>query len=149
MNSTQYAYNLIGMSQRHIDAWDEVQAYENAFDEGIVGIMGKDERKEFINKWKEENPSRPFNPDTLLGKSYRGSFLDLDDLIKIIEAQDDCYGICECYYTYLLIEKRQFGVIDDITCFDKDGETWYKMDENYQYKRIDKPDCFKGTCNFT
>ena len=148
MNTPQYVYNLIGMSQSHIDAWYEVRDYENAFDKAIEGMNGA-ECRDFIVKWKEENPPPPFNSDTLLGKAYRGSFLDLDALIKIIEDQDDYYGICESHYTYLLIEKIPLGVLDGVTCFDKDGEIWYKMNEDYQYKRIEKPDCFKGTCNFT
>ena len=148
MNSPKYIYNLISFSQSHIDAWDKVKAHEDSFDKAIKG-MDRDDRRVFIKKWKEENLTRSFDPDTLLGKSYRGSFLDLDALIKIIEAQDDPYGICECYYTYLMIERRRVDCIDDITCFDKEGEIWYKMNEDDRYVRIEKPDCFRQTCNFT
>jgi hypothetical protein len=146
MNPSQYVYNLIGMSQSHIEAWDRRRLKENAYDKATVG-MNREERKVFSSGWREKNPSS-FDPETSLGKAYRGSFLDLDSLIKIIESQDDSYGICECYYTYLLIEKVEVNCIDP-TCWDDDAEIWYKMDEKYQYKRIEKPDCFKQTCNFT
>ena len=146
MKSQQYVYNLIAMSQSHIDAWYRIRVKEVAYDEATVG-MNREERRAFSNEWRVKNPPS-FDPETSLGKAYRGSFLDLDALIKMIESQDDCYGICECYYTYLLIEKVEVDCIDP-TCWDDDAEIWYKMNEEYQYKRIDKPDCFKQTCNFT
>ena len=146
MNSPQNVYNLIAMSQSHIDAWDRLRVIEAEYTKATKG-MDRDERRVFRKKWKEENPPS-FDPQTSLGKAYRGSFLDLDALIKIIESQDDCYGICECYYTYLLIERLDVDVIDP-TCWGEDGEIWYKMNEEYRYVRIDKPECFKQTCNFT
>lgn len=137
MSSPQFIYNLIAMSDAYIEAWTRFRDKESEYEK-----MTPEERKEH-----RKNYVHVPDPEMSLGKAYRGSFLDLEKLIGIIESQDDPYGICECYYTYLLIERIHPDCIDSIDW--ENGEVWYKMDENYQYKRIEKPDCFRQTCNFT
>jgi hypothetical protein len=134
------------MSQSHIDAWDRYSEKEEEYRKATEN-MSRDERRIFHKKWKEKS-SHIYDPQMGLGKSYRGSFLDLESLVKIIESQDSCYGICECYYTYILIERIELGQIDPV-CWGDDGEIWYKMDDHDRYQRINKPNCFEKTCNFT
>lgn len=146
MESPKYIYNLIAFSDSHIKAWETRREKEKEYT-NLVNGMTYDERMEFGKRWWKKN--KPDPTDTYFGKAYRGSFSDLDQLIKIIEDQNDCYGICECYYTYLLIEKHHLNCIDSVCWGDDGDEIWYKMDENYQYKRIPKPDCFKQIVSFT
>ncbi len=116
----------------------------------MVKGMTLDERRAFGIKWRKENKHIP-DIECSIGKAYRGTFTDLDALIKLIGSQDDHYGICEDYYTYLLIERHEVNRIDD-TCWGEEGEIWYKATahpEDFRYMQIDKPECFKRTCNFT
>ena len=138
MNSPQFIYNLVSMSEGYIQAWTRYRNRQDAYQN-----LSIEERKEF-----DKNNSPVEDPEMDLGKAYRGSFINLDKLIQIIEAEDDCYGICECYYTYLLIERVHTDRIDSVD-WEWDGEIWYKMNEDYRYIRIEKPDCFRQTCNFT
>jgi hypothetical protein len=147
MSTPQNIYALISFSQSHIDGWEALRQREADFMKLVEG-MNSEERREFHTKWREENPHVP---ETRInyGRAYRGCFLNLQELLDIIDKQDDPYGLCECYYEYLLIEKRTIGEIDD-TCWD--GEIWFKLENNedgsIKYVRIDKPECFKQTCNF-
>jgi hypothetical protein len=151
MDSPKYIYHLIAFSQDHIDGWESIRKREKEFEKLIEG-MSREERKEFHSKWRKENTHVP-EPRINLGRAYRGCFLDRADLVKIIEAQNDPWGLCECYYEYLLIEKRMIGEIDD-TCWgdEDDSETWYKFtqvdEDEWRYLEIPKPECFKQTCNF-
>jgi hypothetical protein len=146
MDTPQYIYNLISMSENHIKAWEKNRLREEEYSNAVRG-MSKEEQEIFNKEWKEKN--KPFfDPDTCLGKAYRGTFNDLNALIEIIEAEDSPYGICECYYTYLLIERREVNCIDS-TCWGEGGEIWFKMNDECRYVRIDKPKCFERTCNFT
>lgn len=146
MNTPQYAYNLIAMSQSYIDTWERYSEKDEEYSKATEN-MSRDERQTFHKEWKKKNPP-VYDHLSYTGKAYRGSFLDLESLIKIIESQDSCYGICECYYTYLLIERIELNHIDSV-CWSDEGEIWYKMDENDRYQKIDRPACFIKTCNFT
>lgn len=147
METPIFVYNLISFSQSHIDAWTEVRRKNDEYSAAIKG-MSKKEREEY----RLANPYKKSDVDLGLGKAYRGSWLDKDALLEVIKN----YGssICECYYEYLLIEKKQVGCLDDV-CWDDDmGETWFKLnyddaENSYDYQVIEKPDCFKQTCNFT
>lgn len=147
MNSPQIVYNLVSMSDTYVKAWERRRVKEREYSDAVKG-MTKEERKEFNKTWRE-NIKGSLDPDLSLGKAYRGSFTDLDLLIKIIEDQDDPYGICECYYTYLLIEKHNLNCIDGLHWGEKDTEIWYKMNDDCRYVRIDKPECFKKTVGFS
>lgn len=138
MNSPQFIYNLVAMSDSYIQAWTRYRDIQDAYDK-----MTPKEREEFTKTYV---PAK--DPEMDLGKAYRGSFLNLDKLIEIIEAEDDSYGICECYYTYLVIERVHADCIDSVD-WDWVEEIWYKQNEDYRYVRIEKPECFKQTCNFT
>jgi hypothetical protein len=142
METPQYIYNLIAFSQEHIDNWNKYRERDDKTWE-ILKDMSREERF----AWTKNNPREKIDLST--GKAYRGSFTDLGKLIEIVESQDDPYGICECYYTYLLIEKHHLNCIDGVCWGEDDGEIWYNMDENYQYKKIDKPDCFRQTVGHT
>jgi len=142
METPQFVYNLIAFSQGHIDNWNKHRERNDKTWE-ILKDMSREERF----AWTKNNPREEIDLST--GKAYRGSFTDLNKLIEIVESQDDPYGICECYYTYLLIEKHHLNCIDGVCWGEDDGEIWYKIDENYQYKKINKPDCFRQTCSFT
>jgi hypothetical protein len=151
MNPPQNIYALISFSQSHIDGWEKMRKDEADYMKLVEG-MSRQERKEFHTKWRKENPHVP-ETRINLGKAYRGCFLDRDELIALIEQEDSPYGLCECYYEYLLIEKRTIGEIDDVCWGDQeDAETWFKLENNdngsIKYVRIDKPECFKQTCNF-
>jgi hypothetical protein len=136
-------YNLISFSQAHVDAWEKYHDTDES-----VRHMTDQEREEF-NKTFDRHSLRT---SMSIGKAYRGSFLDRDALIKIIESQDDVYGICEGYYDYLLIEKHNEGIIDGLCCHEDDSEIWYKADysdEKFRYVRTEKPRGFTGTVFFT
>jgi hypothetical protein len=148
VTTPKYIYNLIAMSDNHIKAWESRRLKEEEYSNSVKG-MSKEDKKVFNREWRENN--KGFDPELSLGKAYRGTFTDLDLLIKIIEDQNDPYGICECYYTYLLIEKHDINCIDGL-CWatdSEDAEIWYKMNDEDRYVQIDKPKCFQGTCNFT
>lgn len=149
MNSPQVVYNLVSISDTYVKAWEKRRVKEEEYSEAVKGLSDE-ERKKFCKAWREKN--KPFlDPDTYIGTAYRGSFTDLDALIKIIEDQNDPYGICECYYTYLVIEKHHLNCIDSLHWGDsaEDAEIWYKMNDDCKYVRIDKPECFKQTVGFT
>jgi hypothetical protein len=106
----------------------------------------KKSHEEFIN-------DKRLYYDWLCGGRHRGSFTDKDQLIKIIKDSTDPYGICECYYEYLLIETHVLNGID--SCLfspDSTNEMWFhyvKLDEdNWEYQEIPRPECLMGTCNF-
>jgi len=110
--------------------------------------MTEQEREEFNKTFNRLELNTAMNA----GRAYRGSFLDLDALIKIIESEDNPFGICEGYYDYLLIEKHTEGVIDGLCWNEDDSEIWYKADysdEKFRYVRTEKPRCFTGTVSFT
>lgn len=138
-----YIYNLIAFPEEYVNAW------ERYFDlNESVKNMSDSEREEFNKKF---DPHK-YHTSMTLGKAYRGSFLDLDALIKIIESQDDPHGICEGYYNYLLIEKHTEGVVDGLAWGEPDSEIWYKAeytDGKFRYVRIEKPRGFTGTVSFT
>jgi hypothetical protein len=110
--------------------------------------MTEQEREEFNKTFNRFELNAAMNA----GRAYRGTFLDLDALIEIIESQNDPYGICEGYYNYLLIEKHMEGVIDGLYWADAGSEIWYKADysdEKFRYVETEKPRGFTGTVSFT
>lgn len=136
-------YNLISFSQSHVDAWEKYYDTNES-----VRHMTEQEREEFNKTFNRYELNTAMNA----GRAYRGSFLDLDNLIKKIESQNDLFDICEGYYDYLLIEKHMEGVIDGVCWAEDDSEIWYKADysdENFRYVKTEKPRGFTGTVSFT
>ncbi len=92
---------------------------------------------------------------SLIGGTYRGSYLNKQDLIDRIKRATDVYDISEGYYEYLLIESYYLNCIDG-SLFDapsfRESEMWFKFikidDENYEYQQIPRPECLVGVCNF-
>ena len=141
----QYIYNLIAFSEKYIDAQEEYSRLDT-----ILSKMSRQEGRQYYEEHKDVF-ERLFK-ETTIGKAYRGSFTDLDMLVKIIESQDDPYGLCEGYYNYLLIERYEANMIDGC-CFCEEGcEIWYRTEydsENFKYVRIEKPEGMKRLVNFT
>jgi hypothetical protein len=87
--------------------------------------------------------SQGFN-EYLIGGRLRGTFDDKEALLKIIEAQDSPWGLCEGFYTYLVVEKHVLNCIDGCDFGDfENGEVWFKFEkigeEDYKYVQIEKP----------
>ena len=138
-----YTYNLISFSKPHIDAYETLAAMDKQH-----AKLNAQEREAFSKETQEVKME--LRNATSIGKAYRGSFLDLDLLINVIESQDDPYGICEGYYDYLCIEKRRVDAIDSY-CSVED-EIWYCSNfdaQNFKYFRIEKPVGMVGFIGFT
>ena len=138
-----YTYNLISFSKPYIDAYEALRAMEKHHSK-----LNVEEREVFWEKVKEERME--LRNATSIGKAYRGSFLDLDLLINVIESQNDPYGICEGYYDYLCIEKQKVDCIDSYSSVE--DEIWYCSNfdaQNFKYSRIEKPVGMVGFIGFT
>lgn len=94
-----------------------------------------------------------------IGGTYRGSYLDKNELIERIKASTDVYDICEGWYDYLLIETYFLDCIDGCLCDAppfEESEMWFKFTEigeyngekQFEYQHIPKPECLTGLCNF-
>ena len=141
----QYIYNLIAFSEKYINAQEEYSKLDT-----ILSKMSRQECRQYYEEQKDVFDK--LFKETSIGKAYRGSFTDLDMLVKIIESQNDPYGLCEGYYNYLLIERYEANMIDGC-CFGEGGcEIWYRTEydsENFKYVRIEKPEGMKRLVNFT
>jgi hypothetical protein len=138
-----YTYNLISFSKPHIDARAALRAMDEQY-----AKLNVEERAVYSQKVQKERTE--LRNATSIGKAYRGSFLDLDLLINVIESPNDPYGICEGYYDYLCIEKRKVDAIDSY-CSVED-EIWYFSNfdaQNFKYSRIEKPVGMVGLFGFT
>ena len=149
---TQFVYNLIAFCPQHIAAWSKVRQRELVSTN--LSPLEREMYREFIK-------SQPKDPYLNIGKSYRGSWLNKDELLEII--QRCAVSIHEYFYDYLLIETHIVGMLD-ACCFggDEEGEIWMKItydkyavddDDSYyttgRYEGVDKPECFVQTCSFT
>lgn len=107
-----------------------------------------------IEAWRIFKNS-PLYRRSLIGGSYRGSYLDKQLLIDRIKKANDVYDICEGYYEYLLIESYYLNCIDgavfDAPSF-RESEMWFKFnkidEDRYEYQQIPRPECLTGVCNF-
>lgn len=150
MSSPQKIYHLISFSEAYINAWGKRREKDEEYGKLIEG-MNLDERRDFHKKYREENP-HVIDMDCYIGKSYRGCFLDKQQVLDLIKHH--AYSICEYYYTYLLVETRYIGILDD-WCEEgnlDEQELWFKLEdgsEDFIYERCDKPKCFQSTVSFT
>jgi hypothetical protein len=80
--------------------------------------------------------------------SNRGYFLSKELAVETIE--NNCEYIQELgYYTYVLIEKHRLDTIDSHCWDDRDGETWFKLSDDFtRYEPCEKPDCLSGLISF-
>jgi len=127
-------YNLISMSQDHIDAWTR-SCEENR----LYMLMSEPEREVA----KKNRKDRGYDPYLNIGKCFRGTFLNKEDALKAVE--EWAGSMHECFYTHALIESCQANVLDD---WDRE-EYWFKLDDEWEkYQPIDKPECFAQIFGF-
>jgi len=137
-------YHLISFSQEHMEGWEALDKREKDYVEAVDG-MTKEERNAYRKTLPPHVPEQRIN----LGKAYRGTWTDLDELLKIIDNSTDPYGICECYYEYLLIETSETNQVDPWV----DEEMWFKSEHNSEdgtikWNKIPKPEYLQRMCNF-
>ena len=89
--------------------------------------------------------------EMLVGGRLRGTFSDKEKLLERIALENNPWGMCEGFYTYLVIEKHHLDWVDGC-CFDDDTETWFKFEEicedEWGYREIEKPEWLKRTVGF-
>ena len=148
MNSTpQYIYNLITFSQDHMEAENDKYIKAHAEWE-IIKLLSKEDQ----NSWRISNAATYIsNSNLLYGKAYRGSWLDLDDLLLLISERPSY--ICEDYYEWLCIERHRIGELDAYESInDTHPELWFKLSSfqgDMKYMSAEKPYCFNKTISFT
>jgi hypothetical protein len=69
-------------------------------------------------------------------------FKDLESARAAIvrDNNNGCYGFCECYYNYMVLEERTF--CDDRTEVDYCWQEWYHMpngQEKYEWVKVETP----------
>lgn len=78
-------------------------------------------------------------------------FKDLEkarDFLKR-DSEHGSYGLCECYYNYVVIEELSF--VDDADCTEDrkwDWQEWYELRDNKGWVKIDRPEWAAGTVDF-
>jgi hypothetical protein len=78
-------------------------------------------------------------------------FETLEEARAYVQADSEfgCYGLCECYYQYIVIEQRNFANGKDEA--DWNFQEWYEMpkgDQPYSWNKIEAPLWAKGTVDF-
>jgi len=133
----KYIHHLVAFPEAWIKSWEAYRQCDNNRDTDARNKWRED--KELYHAWQS-------------GGTYRGSFLDKDELIKIVQNSSDPYGICEGYYEYLLIETHYLDCIDGLVWgSDYDNEIWFKYnnsEDDRGYKVIKRPECLNGTVGF-
>jgi hypothetical protein len=125
-------YNLISMSQEHVDAW--VRSYE---ENRLYTLMSEPEREVA----KKNRKDRGYDPFLDCGRSFRGTFLTKEAAFEVAEQWAE--GLHEGYYNHLLIESCNANEVD---CSDRE-EYWFKLNDDWnEYSPIERPECFIGTC---
>jgi hypothetical protein len=131
-------HHLVAFPAKWVEACELYEKYNDTNDYMIYEQFKND--KEIYHAWQ-------------MGGKHRGSFTDKGQLVYIIKTNGDPYGICECYYEYLLIETHALNCIDGCL-FEPDytNEMWFrhvKIDEDtWEYQEIERPACLTGTVNF-
>jgi hypothetical protein len=139
----EYIYNLLSFPQDYMEYNQERLIDEEKWVASPVDWN----RRRLLKK-------HTIDPRSMMGSKYRGSWLDRDELIKIIKEDADPYGLCEAYYDVLLIEKVPIGHVDGF-CWPDEGDTemWFKAEhkngESFKWVEIPKPECFHGVVSFT
>lgn len=132
-------HHLIAFPEAWLKAWEVYNQCEKTRDRAAWDKVKED--KELYHAWQS-------------GGTYRGSFLDKDELIEVVKKSNDPYGICESYYEYLLIETHYLDCIDGCKWGESEygHEMWFKYtkidEENWEYQQINRPECLMGTVNF-
>jgi hypothetical protein len=131
-------HHLVAFPAKWIEAYEKHKEYQDKKDLELRKAFDDDKDIQFA--WN-------------MGGRHRGSFTDKELLINTIKTQGDPYGICECYYEYLLIETHALNCIDgDLFSPEDTNEMWFrfiKIDgDTWEYQEIERPECLKGTCNF-
>jgi hypothetical protein len=130
-------HHLVAFPAKWIEAYEKYKEYNDKNSEELRQAFNDD--KELTHAWN-------------MGGRHRGSFTDKDLLINIIKTQGDPYGICECYYEYLLIETHRLNCIDSCLFGTDNCEMWFRHvkigDNEWEYQEIERPECLTGTCNF-
>jgi hypothetical protein len=132
-------HHLVAFPAKWLEAKELYREYNDKKDEELRLKFNED--KEIMFAWNS-------------GGTHRGSFLDKQKLIDTIKEDGDPYGICECYYEYLLIETHYLDCIDGCLWGSKDysHETWFRLvkvdEDTLEYQEIERPECLAGTVGF-
>jgi hypothetical protein len=133
-------HHLIAFPAKWLEAQEKYKKAMISGDEELYKQIQED--KELVHAWN-------------MGGRHRGSFTDKNLLLETISREDDPYGICECYYEYLLIETHYLNCIDGCLFSDDSddsNEMWFKHvkidDDTWVYQEIERPECLTGTFNF-
>ena len=138
-------YKVVSFSKRYVEKRMKQHSLEKE---------SKNWTKEQHREWRKQKLSEPYIPDLDLWENgnMRGLFTDLQPFLDALLKESDPYGICECYYEYIVIEPYRLNEIDSCFVEDEKGEwiraVWYKMDDNYKWSKIETPECFKQVIGF-
>lgn len=134
-NESPYIWHLVAFSESFIKAYEVFRKCQDNND------------RKALEEFKKTNDYNYY----LMGGRLRGTFSSKEKLVEVIESENDPWGICEGWYTYLLVEKHYMNLIDSCS-FQEDGETWYKFtkidEDNWKYLQIEKPEYLKGIVAF-
>lgn len=113
-----------------------------------LGTSPEYDRKEWEDFHKSDECKQ-----IMIGGRLRGIFDDKQKAIDIILSQTDSWGLCESFYTYIVLEKHYANTVDGCS-FSEDSETWFKFEQKEpgsaegKYVEIPKPQGLEALVGF-
>jgi hypothetical protein len=141
--TSQIAFKIVTYSKKYVE---KSMARHIAEQESVNWTI--EQHREYREKRKKE-----LLDIDLFERGYqRGIYTDLQKFLNVLAKEKDPYGMCECYYEYLVIEPIFLNMIDGWGVENEAGElietVWYKMNDDYKWTKIETPECFKHIFGF-